>query len=74
MNRPIKVSGREVVFFDEDITVYKASGKERLCAEGKHLVVVINRHVERIYDLVSAMRFEYHCIAFRDLHHLQHIY
>ena len=53
VNKPIAVSGREVVYLDEEITVYKANGKERLCAEGKHLMVVINRHVERIYDLVS---------------------
>jgi hypothetical protein len=47
------VAGREILYHDEDITVYPAIGKERLCGEGKHLIVVLNRHVERIYDLVS---------------------
>ena len=45
--------GREVVYWDDEITVYKAAGKERLCAEGRHLVVALNQHVEGVYDLVS---------------------
>ncbi|ORX36737.1 hypothetical protein BD324DRAFT_626988 [Kockovaella imperatae] len=48
------IGGKHVLYFDQDITVYVAAGKERLCAEGKHLVVVLNRHVESVYDLSPA--------------------
>ena len=41
------------MYNDEEITIYRARGKERLTAEGKHLIVVMNRHVESVYDLVS---------------------
>jgi hypothetical protein len=48
----MQVLGKEVVFADDEITVYRAKQGERLCAEGKHLIVVLNRHVESVYDLV----------------------
>lgn len=51
----LQVLGREIVYFDEEITIYKALGKERLCAEGRHLVVVLNRHLESIYELVCPL-------------------
>lgn len=56
-DRKLAVQGREIVFHDEDITIYKASGKERLCADGKHLIAVINRHFEGVYDLVRFPSF-----------------
>lgn len=49
----VEVEGREVVYWDEEITVYRAAGKERLCSDGRHLIVAMNRHVEGVYDLVS---------------------
>lgn len=48
------VAGREVVYWDEEVTVYRATGKERLCSDGKHLIVAMNRHVEGVYELVSS--------------------
>lgn len=48
-----RVGEREIVYRDHEITVYPATGKERLCPEGRHLIVVLNRHVESVYDLVS---------------------
>ncbi|WVR06982.1 hypothetical protein IAU60_004019 [Kwoniella sp. DSM 27419] len=44
-------SGKEVVFQDSELTIYKAEGKEKLCSGGKHLIVVINKHVESVYEL-----------------------
>jgi len=46
------VSGREILFQDVDITVYPARGKERLCDGGGHIILVINRHLESVYDFV----------------------
>lgn len=53
---------REVVYHDADITIYPAVGKERLCEGGKHLVVVVNRHLESVYDFVrfSLLHFRPH--------------
>lgn len=45
------VNGREIIFHDNDITVYAPEGKERLCPEGRHLIIVLNRHLESVYDL-----------------------
>ena len=47
------VLGREILYHDKDITIYPARGKERLCTGGRHLMVVVNRHLESVYDLVS---------------------
>jgi hypothetical protein len=52
-NGNLVVEGREIIYSDEDITVYPAKGKESLCPDGKHLIVVLNRHLESVYDLVS---------------------
>ena len=51
---PLVVAGRDVLYFDDDITVYAAKGKERLCAEGSHLIMVVNRHIGQVYDLVGS--------------------
>jgi hypothetical protein len=51
----MNVGGREIVYHDEEITVYPAVGKERLCSEGRHLVVMVNRHIESVYDLVRPL-------------------
>ncbi|WVQ99351.1 hypothetical protein IAU59_006484 [Kwoniella sp. CBS 9459] len=47
----VDTGGKEVVFQDGDLTIYRAEGKERLCGGGNHLIVVINRHLENVYDL-----------------------
>ncbi|WWC94100.1 hypothetical protein V866_000938 [Kwoniella sp. B9012] len=46
----VNTNGKEVVYQDSQVTVYKAEGKERLCSDGKHLVVVLNKHVENVYE------------------------
>jgi len=50
------VTGREILYQDAEITVYPARGKERLCSGGRHLIVVLNRHLESVYDFVSPSR------------------
>ena len=45
--------GREIVYHDQEITVYPATGKESLCDGGRHLIVVVNDHLESVYDFVS---------------------
>ncbi|KAK1924162.1 hypothetical protein DB88DRAFT_489305 [Papiliotrema laurentii] len=50
----VLVAGREVLYWDDEITVLRASGKERLCGDGRHLIVVLNRHVQSVYDLSPA--------------------
>ncbi|WRT66285.1 uncharacterized protein IL334_003238 [Kwoniella shivajii] len=49
--RRSNASGKEVVHQDSEVTVYKAQGKESLCSDGKHLIVVLNKHLENVYDL-----------------------
>ncbi|WVQ82292.1 hypothetical protein IAT38_004420 [Cryptococcus sp. DSM 104549] len=49
-----RVGGREVVYQDREITVLRAEGKERLCADGRHLIVVLNEHMESVYDLSAS--------------------
>jgi hypothetical protein len=51
----MNVGGRDIVYHDDEITVYPAVGKERLCSDGRHLVVVLNRHIESVYDLVRPL-------------------
>ncbi|ORY34079.1 hypothetical protein BCR39DRAFT_518376 [Naematelia encephala] len=48
---PTQPGGREVLYKDEDITVVRATGKERLVDGGRHLLVIINKHLESVYDL-----------------------
>lgn len=48
-----RVGGREVVYHDKDITVYKAEGNERLCQDGRHIIVVVNEHLQSVYEFVS---------------------
>ena len=48
--------GREILYHDESITVFPARGKETLCKDGRHLIIVVNRHLESIYELVSGFR------------------
>ena len=50
----VTVEGREIVHHDEEITVYLATGKESLCDGGRHLIVVVNYHLESVYDFVSS--------------------
>jgi hypothetical protein len=53
MGRTVRIGEREIVYRDQDITVFPAIGKERLCSDGRHLIVVMNQHVESVYELVS---------------------
>lgn len=46
------VRSREVVWHDARVTVYLARGKERLTAEGGHVILAINTHAESVYQLV----------------------
>lgn len=48
-----RVGGREIVYHDKDITVYKAEGKERLCQDGRHIIIVVNEHLQSVYEFVS---------------------
>ncbi|WWC61794.1 uncharacterized protein I303_104379 [Kwoniella dejecticola CBS 10117] len=48
--RRLHTGGKEVIFQDADITIYRAEGKERLCSDGRHLIVVVNKHLESVYD------------------------
>ncbi|OWZ81273.1 hypothetical protein C365_00245 [Cryptococcus neoformans Bt85] len=45
-----RVGGREIVYHDKDITVYKAEGKERLCQDGRHIIIVVNEHLQSVYE------------------------
>ncbi|WVQ72553.1 hypothetical protein IAR50_002110 [Cryptococcus sp. DSM 104548] len=45
-----RVGGREIVYGDKDITIYKAEGKERLCQDGRHLIIVVNEHLQSVYE------------------------
>lgn len=47
-----RVGERDIIFRDREITVYPAMGKERLCSDGRHLIIVLNQHVESVYHLV----------------------
>jgi len=49
-------NGREILYQDQEITIYPATGKERLYDGGRHLIVVVNRHLESIYDFVGLPR------------------
>jgi len=53
IGRTVRIGEREIVYRDQDITVFPAIGKERLCSDGRHLIVVMNQHVESVYELVS---------------------
>ncbi|WWC70281.1 uncharacterized protein I206_104231 [Kwoniella pini CBS 10737] len=48
--RRLNTGGKDVVHQDSYITVYKAEGKEKLCSDGRHLIVVVNKHLESVYD------------------------
>lgn len=41
------------MYHDKDITVYKAEGKERLCQDGRHIIIVVNEHLQSVYEFVS---------------------
>lgn len=49
------VSGRHIIYRDDDITVYPADDADALCAGGRHLTIVLNRHLTSVYDFVSAI-------------------
>jgi hypothetical protein len=57
LGQTVKVGDREIVYRDQDITVFPAIGKERLCSDGRHLIIVMNQHVESVYNLVSDRRW-----------------
>ncbi|KLT42784.1 hypothetical protein CC85DRAFT_73620 [Cutaneotrichosporon oleaginosum] len=48
----IIIGNHRIIYRDDDITVYPAEGKEALCADGRHLIIVLNRHLLSVYDLV----------------------
>lgn len=52
--RGVRVEGRDVLYGDEDITVYAAEGKEALRQDGGQLIIVVNRHMESVNEMVSA--------------------
>lgn len=41
----------DTIFVDEDFLVYRVEGNEAVCKNGKHLVIVLARHLEDVYDL-----------------------
>lgn len=53
-SRGVRVEGRDVIYGDEDITVYAAEGREALRQDGGHLIIVVNRHMESVNEMVSA--------------------
>jgi hypothetical protein len=74
----MNVGGRDILYHDEEITVYPAVGKERLCSDGRHLVVVVNRHLESVYDLVRPLRsvnmpMSFHLPLLSTLHTYDHL-
>lgn len=52
-SRVINVGPHKVIYRDDIITVYPAEGKEALCPEGRHLIIVLNQHLTSVYSLVS---------------------
>ncbi|GMK56705.1 hypothetical protein CspeluHIS016_0305450 [Cutaneotrichosporon spelunceum] len=50
----IIIGNHRIIYRDADITVYPAEGKEALAADGRHLIVVFNRHLTSVYDLGPA--------------------
>jgi hypothetical protein len=55
--RTVRIGEREIVYRDQDITVFPAIGKERLCSDGRHLIIVMNQHVESVYNLVCRQAY-----------------
>ncbi len=53
-SRGVRVEGRDVLYGDEDITVYAAEGMEALRQDGGHLIIVVDRHMESVNEMVSA--------------------
>lgn len=53
VGRTVRIGEREIIYRDGEITVFPAIGKERLCSDGRHLIIVMNQHVESVYNLVS---------------------
>lgn len=51
-SRVLNVSGHKVIYRDDIVTVYPAEGKEALCPDGRHLILVLNQHVTNVYNLV----------------------
>ncbi|WOO76606.1 uncharacterized protein LOC62_01G000233 [Vanrija pseudolonga] len=44
------VSGRHIIYRDDDITVYPADDADALCGGGRHLTIVLNRHLTSVYQ------------------------
>lgn len=55
VGRTVRIGEREIVYRDQDITVFPAIGKERLCSDGRHLIIVMNQHLESVYNLVCRL-------------------
>lgn len=47
------IGNHRIIYRDDDVTIYPAEGKEALCRDGRHLIIVLNRHLSSVYDLVS---------------------
>ncbi|BEI79888.1 hypothetical protein CcaverHIS002_0104170 [Cutaneotrichosporon cavernicola] len=50
----IIIGNHRIIYRDADMTIYPAEGKEALCADGRHLIVVLNCHLTSVYDLGPA--------------------
>nr|ODN88297.1 hypothetical protein L203_02906 [Cryptococcus depauperatus CBS 7841] len=45
-----RVGGRDIIYHDKDITVYRAENNERLCDGNKHIIIVVNEHLQSVYE------------------------
>jgi hypothetical protein len=52
-SRDVVVAGHRIIYHDPLLTVYPAEGKEALCANGRHLVIILNHHLTSVYSLVG---------------------
>lgn len=57
----IIIGNHRIIYRDDDVTIYPAEGKEALCPDGRHLIVVLNRHLTSVYELVSRRRVKRRC-------------
>ncbi|TXT15571.1 hypothetical protein VHUM_00074 [Vanrija humicola] len=63
VTQDVYVSGRHIIYRDDDITVFPADEADALCAGGRHLTIVLNRHLTSVYEFVSVGLRS--CIALR---------
>ena len=50
--RETTVAGHRIIYRDDYLTAYPAEGKEALCSNGRHIVIVLNDHLASVYELV----------------------